>query len=58
VHTTWIFVLLSEIIAIVIGLMAGVIPARHAARLDRAVHGSYLPGAAILITSLVNAIQK
>jgi putative ABC transport system permease protein len=34
VHTTWIFVLLSEVIAIVIGLMAGVIPARHAARLD------------------------
>ena len=34
VHTTWIFVLLSEAIAILIGLMAGVIPARHAARLD------------------------
>jgi len=34
VHTTWTFVLLAEGIAVIIGLAAGVIPARHAARLD------------------------
>lgn len=34
VQTTWMFVLLAEAIAIVIGLLAGVIPARHAAQLD------------------------
>ena len=34
VHTTWSFVLLAEAIAIVIGLIAGVMPARYAARLD------------------------
>jgi putative ABC transport system permease protein len=34
VHTTWTFVFLAEFIAVVIGLLAGVIPARNAARLD------------------------
>lgn len=34
VHTPWIFVVLSESIAIFIGLAAGVIPALRAARLD------------------------
>ena len=34
VHTTWNFVMLAEAIAIGIGLIAGVMPARHAARLD------------------------
>ncbi len=34
VHTPWIYVLLAEFSAITIGLLAGVIPARHAARLD------------------------
>lgn len=34
VHTPWTFVILAESIAIVIGLAAGVVPARHAARLD------------------------
>ena len=34
VHTPWNFVILAEIIAISIGLIAGVLPARRAARLD------------------------
>ncbi len=34
VHISWNFVLLAEIISITIGLLAGVLPARHAARLD------------------------
>lgn len=34
VHTSWFFVLLAEVIAISIGLIAGVLPARRAARLD------------------------
>ncbi|MGD8783125.1 MAG: ABC transporter permease [Thioalkalispiraceae bacterium] len=34
VHTPWTFVVLSECIAIAIGLAAGVIPAQHAAKLD------------------------
>ncbi|MCW8964434.1 MAG: FtsX-like permease family protein, partial [Gammaproteobacteria bacterium] len=34
VHTTWMFVLLAESIAILIGLVAGVLPALHAAKLD------------------------
>ena len=34
VHTSWIFVVLAEAVAVVIGLAAGVLPARRAARLD------------------------
>jgi len=34
VHTSWVFVVLAEAIAVVIGLIAGVLPARRAARLD------------------------
>lgn len=34
VHTPMTFVLLAEVIAVVIGLLAGVLPARRAARLD------------------------
>jgi putative ABC transport system permease protein len=34
VHTPWSFVVLAEVVAIVIGLLAGVLPARSAARLD------------------------
>ncbi len=34
VHTSWTYVLLAEILAIAIGLGAGVLPARHAARMD------------------------
>ncbi len=34
VHTSWFFVVLAEVIAISIGLIAGVLPARRAARLD------------------------
>ncbi len=34
VHTPWMFVILAEIIAIVIGLAAGVLPANRAAHLD------------------------
>lgn len=34
VHTPWTFVLLAEGLAIIIGLVAGVLPARRAARLD------------------------
>ncbi|MDH3947374.1 MAG: ABC transporter permease [Gammaproteobacteria bacterium] len=34
VHTSWVFVVLAEVIAVVIGLAAGVLPARRAARLD------------------------
>ena len=33
-HTSWTYVILSELLAVVIGLLAGVLPARHAARLD------------------------
>jgi putative ABC transport system permease protein len=34
VHTPWHFVLGAELAATAIGLLAGVLPARHAARLD------------------------
>lgn len=34
VHTPWLFAVLAEVSAISIGLIAGVAPARHAARLD------------------------
>ena len=34
VQVSWFYVLLAEVTAIVIGLMAGVLPARRAARLD------------------------
>jgi putative ABC transport system permease protein len=34
VHTPWLFAVLAEFSAISIGLIAGVAPARHAARLD------------------------
>ena len=34
VHTSWKFVILAEVIAVSIGLIAGVLPARRAARLD------------------------
>jgi putative ABC transport system permease protein len=33
-HTPWLYVILAELLAAVIGLMAGVLPARRAARLD------------------------
>jgi putative ABC transport system permease protein len=33
-HTPWIYVLLPEVTALLIGLIAGVLPARHAAMLD------------------------
>jgi putative ABC transport system permease protein len=34
VHTPWLFVFIAEAVAVVIGLAAGVLPARRAARLD------------------------
>ena len=34
VHTPWFYVLLAEMLAAAIGLLAGVLPARRAARLD------------------------
>lgn len=34
VHTPWYYVALAEVIALSIGLLSGVLPARHAARLD------------------------
>jgi putative ABC transport system permease protein len=34
VHTPWMFVIMAEAVAVVIGLVAGVLPARRAARLD------------------------
>jgi putative ABC transport system permease protein len=34
VHISWFYVVLAEVLAIAIGLLAGVLPARHAARLD------------------------
>jgi len=34
VHTAWSFVVVAEIIAVFIGMLAGVLPARRAARLD------------------------
>ena len=34
VHTPWLYVVLAELLAIVIGLIAGVAPARNAATLD------------------------
>lgn len=33
-HTPWIYALLAELLSLVIGLSAGVLPARHAAKLD------------------------
>jgi putative ABC transport system permease protein len=34
VHTPWIFVIMAEVVAVFIGLAAGVLPAQRAARLD------------------------
>ena len=34
VHTPWLFAVIAELSAITIGLLAGVMPARRAARLD------------------------
>ena len=34
VHTPWLFAIVAELTAVSIGLVAGVMPARHAARLD------------------------
>jgi putative ABC transport system permease protein len=34
VHTPWSYVVLAELLAVIIGLLAGVAPARHAAKLD------------------------
>jgi len=34
VHTPWSYALLAELVAVAVGLAAGVMPARHAARLD------------------------
>ena len=34
VHTPWLFAVLAELSAVCIGLAAGVMPARRAARLD------------------------
>jgi putative ABC transport system permease protein len=34
VHTPWAYVVLAEALAVVIGLLAGVLPARRAAGLD------------------------
>jgi putative ABC transport system permease protein len=34
VHTPWMYALLAELIAVAVGLAAGVLPARHAAQLD------------------------
>jgi len=34
VHTPMIYVVLAEVVAVIIGLVAGVIPARHAAQMD------------------------
>jgi putative ABC transport system permease protein len=33
-HTSWRYVLLAEVLSVLIGLLAGVLPAQHAARLD------------------------
>ena len=34
VHTPWIYVVIAEVLAIIIGIIAGVVPARRAAQLD------------------------
>lgn len=34
VHTSWFYVILAESLAVIIGLLAGVMPAHHAAQLD------------------------
>jgi putative ABC transport system permease protein len=34
VHTPWLFVAMAEAVAVIIGLAAGVLPARRAARLN------------------------
>jgi len=34
VHTPWIYAVMAEVLAVVIGIAAGVLPARNAARLD------------------------
>ena len=34
VHTPWSYALLAELVAVTVGLAAGVLPARRAARLD------------------------
>jgi putative ABC transport system permease protein len=34
VHTPWLYALLAECVAVAVGLAAGVLPARRAARLD------------------------
>jgi putative ABC transport system permease protein len=34
VHTPWVYAVLAEVVAVAVGLAAGVLPARRAARLD------------------------
>ena len=34
IHTPWIYAVMAEVLAVVIGVAAGVLPARNAARLD------------------------
>jgi putative ABC transport system permease protein len=34
VHVSWFYVVLAEVLAVAIGMLAGVLPARHAAQLD------------------------
>jgi putative ABC transport system permease protein len=34
VHTPWTYAVLAELVAVAVGLAAGVLPARHAAQLD------------------------
>jgi putative ABC transport system permease protein len=34
VHTPWAYAVLAELVAVAVGLAAGVLPARHAAQLD------------------------
>ncbi len=37
VHTPWLYVVIAEVVAVAIGVLAGVVPARRAARLDPVV---------------------
>jgi putative ABC transport system permease protein len=37
VHTPWYYVLMAEVLALIVGLVAGVVPARNAAALDPVV---------------------
>jgi putative ABC transport system permease protein len=34
VHTPWVYAVLAEVLAVAVGIVAGVLPARRAARLD------------------------